>query len=158
MRPALALAAVALTAAAAFAERRDVTQMVDDKVARITEADGLEVLSVGRSERDTMEILSGADVEIVAVADGPDNAALFGAAVIVVEVSGTQSCMDGDPQEYYVVKLGLFPGDPEGPLTTCGRLAVTVADGMVTLAADPGSVEAASWTWTPATGFSAKAN
>lgn len=156
MRAVLAFAGFALAATAAVADRRDVTQMVDDKVARITEVDGLEVLSVGLSESDTMDILSGADVEIVAVADGPDNAALFGAAVIVAEVTGTQSCEEGDALNYYVVKLGLFPGDPEGPLSSCGRLAVTVADGVVTLAADPGGAEPMTWTWAPATGFSAK--
>lgn len=148
------LAGVLLTATAAFAERQDVTQAVDDKLAKITEVDGLEVLSVGLSDSDMIDVLSGADVEIVAVADGPDNTALFGAAVVVVEVTGTHSCDDGDPLDYYVVKLGLFPGDPQGPLTSCGPLAVTVADGVVTLAADREGAE--SWTWASATGFTAK--
>lgn len=153
MRSALAFAAFALTAVAAFADRQDVTLHVDDKVAKIAEAGGLEVLSVGVSEDDTMDVLSGADVEIVAMADGPDTTALFGAAVIVAEITGTQSCEDGDPFEYYVIKLGFLLDDPQGPLTSCGRLAVTIAEGSITLAADPARTGAASWTWASATGF-----
>ena len=151
------LAGVLLTATAAFAERQDVALPVDDKVARISEADGMEVLSIGFPEDGLLDILTGADLEIVAMADGADTTALFGGAILVVEATGTQSCEDGDPLEYYVVKMGLLPGEPQGPVTSCGHLAVTIADGVVTLAADPGREDAESWTWAPATGFQALA-
>ena len=151
------LAGVLLTATAAFAERQDVALPVDDKVARISEADGMEVLSIGFPEDGLLDILTGADLEIVAMADGADTTALFGGAILVVEATGTQSCEDGDPLEYYVVKMGLLPGEPQGPVTSCGHLAVTIADGVVTLAADPGREDAESWTWAAATGFQALA-
>ena len=156
MKP-LLLAGGLLSATAAFAERQDVTLPVDDKVAQISEADGMEVLSIGFPEDGLLDILTGADLEIVAMADGPDTTALFGGAILVVEATGTQSCEDGDPLAYYVVKMGFLPGEPQGPLTTCGPLAATIADGVVTLAADPGREGAESWTWTSATGFQALA-
>lgn len=154
MKP-LLLAGLLLTATPTFAERQDVTQAVDDKVAKITEVDGMEILSVGFPETGLLDILAGADIEIVAMADGPDTTALFGGAILVVEVTGTHSCDDGDPLDYYVVKLGLLPGEPQGPVTTCGHLAVAVADGVVTLAGDPGREGAESWIWASATGFQA---
>ena len=153
MRTALVLAGFVLMATAALADRQDVMLHLDDKVARIREAGGLEVLSVGLSEEDTMDVLSGADIEIAAMADGPDTTDLFGGAIVVAEITGTQSCEDGDPFDYYVIKLGLLFSDPQGPVTSCGRLAATIADGVVTLAADPARFGAASWTWASATGF-----
>jgi len=153
----LLVAGMLLTATAAFAERQDVTLPVDDKVAQISEASGMEVLSIGFPEDGLLDILTGADLEIVAMADGPDTTALFGGAILVVEATGTHSCEDGDALAYYVVKMGFMPGEPQGPLTTCGPLAVTIADGVVTLAADPGREGAESWTWASATGFQALA-
>lgn len=151
------LAGLLLTATAAFAERQDVTLPVDDKVAQISEVDGMEVLGIGFPEDGLLDILTGADLEIVAMADGPDTTALFGGAILVVEATGTHSCEDGDPLDYYVVKMGLLPGEPQGPVTSCGHLAATIADGVVTLAADPGREGAESWTWASATGFQALA-
>ena len=158
MKAALALAGIALTATTAFAERQDVSLTVDDKVAEIAEVGGIEVLSVGYPDDGLLDILSGADLEIVAMADGPDTTALFGGAILVVAAAGTHSCEDGDALDYYVVKLGLMPGEPQGPVTACGPLVVTIADGVVTLAAEPGRKDADSWTWASASGFSLKAN
>lgn len=150
MKP-LLLAGALMTATAAFAERQDVTLPVDDKVAQISEVDGMEVLSIGFPADGLLDILTGADLEIVAMADGPDTTALFGGAILVVESMGTHSCEDGDPLGYYVVKMGLLPGDPQGPVTSCGPLTATIADGVVTLSADHEGAE--SWTWASATGF-----
>ena len=157
MRATRALAALVLTATAALAEPQ-VVRLMDDKAATITEVDGLEVLSISAAGSEQVEMVSGARVGIVAVADGPDNQALFGAPLVVAEVTGTQTCDEGDALDYYVVKLGLFPEDPFGPLASCGALAVTVKDGVITLAPDPGGAEATIWTWTAATGFQANAD
>ena len=148
-------AGLILTGTAAFAEPQ-VIRLMDDKAVTIAEVGGLEVLSISAAGSDQVEMLSGAKVEIVAVADGAENEALFGAPLVVAEVIGTQTCEQGDALDYYVVKLGLFPEDPFGPLSSCGRLAVTVADGLVTLAADPGQPDATSWTWAASAGFVAR--
>lgn len=156
MRTGLALAGMILTTTAALAEPQ-VVRLMDDKVATITAADGMEVLSISASGSEQVEMLSGAEVDIVAVADGGENEALFGAPLVVASVTGTQTCDGGDPLDYYVVKLGLFPEDPFGPLTSCVPLAVKAEDGVVTLIA-PGRPDVPSWTWTAATGFVQREN
>jgi hypothetical protein len=145
MKTSLGFAGLALTATAALAEPQ-VVQLVDDKAATITAADGMEVLSIGASGSAPVEMLSGATIAIVAVIDGPENQALFGAPLVVAEVTGTQSCAAGDPLDYYVVKLGLIPEDPFGPVTSCAPLTVTAADGVVMLMAAPDRPDAPSWT------------
>lgn len=146
-----------LTATAALAEPQ-VIRLMDDKAATITEVDGLEVLSVSASGSDEVEMLSGAGVGIVAVADGPDSQALFGAPLIVAEVTGTQTCDEGDALDYFVIRLGPVPDDPQRPLTSCGRLTVVAQGGVITFAPEPGSADATTWTWAAATGFQAKAD
>lgn len=158
MRSQLLLAGLLLTATPGLADRRDVTLALGDRVATITASGAGEVLSVGLPGGAMVDVLSGADVEIVAAAGGPETIALFGAPIMVLEVTGTHSCDDGDPLAYYVEKLGLVPGAPQGPLTSCGPLAVTIADGLVTLTPDPGRKDAEAWTWEPATGFVPKAD
>ena len=157
MKTGLALAGMVLTTTAALAEPQ-VVRLMDDKVATITAADGMEVLSISASGSEQVEMLSGAEVDIVAVADGTENEALFGAPLVIAEVTGTQTCEDGDPLDYYVVKLGLFPEDPFGPVKSCVHLAAAAEDGVVTLTAPLDRPDAPSWTWTAATGFVQKEN
>lgn len=152
MRP-LALAVLcALPATAALAEMRDEEHLVGDKLVRIALNDTFEILTVGPSDYDQIQVLSGADVEIVAFAADPDSVTLLGQPVLVAEVFGTHSCDAGDARAYYVVTLG-DPPTPEGPLTTCQALTASVTPGAVVLEADPMNGAGELWAWTPAGGW-----
>ena len=73
---ALAAAALALgLASAAGAEMRDEEHIIGDRIVRITVFDTFEIMTVGPSEYDQMQVLSGADVELVPLA-GAEDAAL----------------------------------------------------------------------------------
>jgi hypothetical protein len=130
---------------------RDEVHLVGDLVVKISVVETLEVLTVGPSEDAQVEVLSGADVEIVAFAGDADSVALLGQPVLVAEVTGTHSCEEGDARAYWVVTLGAEPA-PEGLVTTCAELTVSVTPGAVVLEADPmGAGEA--WLWVPGRGW-----
>lgn len=135
----------------ALAEVRDEMHPVGDVVVKITVAGTLEVLTVGPSEEAQAQVLSGADVEILAFAADADSVALIGQPVVVVEVTGTHSCDAGDARAYSVVTLGAVPA-VEGPVTTCDELVPSIIPGGVVLDADPmGAGEA--WLWVPGKGW-----
>jgi len=78
--------------------------------------------------------------------------ALLGQPVLVAEMTGTHSCDEGDARAYWMVTLGEVPA-PEGPVTTCAELTVSVRPGAVVLEADPGSQGGEAWSWTPDEGW-----
>lgn len=148
---ALGLAAGLCLALPATAEMRDEVHPVGDGVVKITVAGTLEVLTIGPSEEEQGQVLSGADVEIVALAGDADSVALLGQPVVVVEVTGTHSCEEGDARAYSVVTLGAVPA-AEGPVTTCAELVPSITPGALVLEADPmGAGEA--WLWVPGRGW-----
>ena len=149
---ALAAAALALgLASAAGAEMRDEEHIIGDRIVRITVFDTFEIMTVGPSDYDQMQVLSGADVELVPLAE--DGAGLVGQPVLVAEVTGTHSCDDGDARVYWAVTLGEVPM-PEASVSTCEAMAASVTgSGGVLLT---GKTE--SWVWTPGTGWAVPAN
>lgn len=148
----LVAAALVLTASAAFAETRDEEHLVGDFKVRIVVVDTQEIMTVGPSEGAQTQVLSGADVEIVAFAADADSVALLGEPVVVVEVTGTHSCGDGDARGYLVVTLGDAPKS-EGPVATCAALTASVTPGAVVLEADPASGIGEVWAWKPGKGW-----
>lgn len=148
---ALVLAAGALLALPALAEMRDEEHLVGDRMVKITVFDAFEIMTVGPSEFDQIQVLSGADVEIVAFAGDADSVAILGQPVVVAEVTGSHSCDEGDARQYWVVTLGEVPA-PEGPVTTCAELTVSIAPGVVMLEADPMD-EREAWAWAPGKGW-----
>jgi hypothetical protein len=148
-----ALAAVICTALAvpAWAEMRDEEHVVGHKLVKIAVFDTLEIMTVGPSDYEKMQVLSGADIEIRAIVDDADSVALLGQPVVVVDVTGTQSCEAGAAREYWVVTLGAVPA-PEGPVTTCQPLTASVTAGALVLTG-PGE----AWAWSPGKGWAAGA-
>ena len=130
---------------------RDEEHLVGDRMVKITVFDAFEIMTVGPSEFDQIQVLSGADVEIVAFAGDADSVAILGQPVVVAEVTGTHSCDEGDARQYWVVTLGEVPA-PEGPVTTCAELTVSIAPGVVMLDADPMD-EGEAWAWAPGKGW-----
>lgn len=142
-----------LASQGAQAEMRDEEHLVGAKVVRISVVDTFEILTVGPSDYEQMQVLSGADVELLPIAGNKDGAALIGEPVLVAEVTGTHSCDAGDARAYWVVTLGDVP-TPEGPLTTCEAMEASVsATGQLRLT---GTGE--SWVWVPGKGWSAAAD
>lgn len=132
---------------------RDEEHLVGAKVVKITGFDTFEIMTVGPSDYDQMQVLSGADVELVPLAGAEESAALIGQPVLVAEVTGTHSCDAGDARAYWVVTLGDVPM-PEGPVTTCDAMAasVTAAGGVVL----KGKSE--TWAWAPGKRWAVPAN
>lgn len=91
MRP-LAIVLFAALAAPAWAEMRDEEHRLGDKLVKIAVFDTLEIMTVGPSDYEKMQVLSGADLEIRAIVDDANTVALLGQPVVVVEVTGTHSC------------------------------------------------------------------
>ena len=151
MRAIGAIIGLALLATGASAEMKDEEHLVGDRVVRITVVDAFEIMTVGPSDHDQMQVLSGADVGIVALLGDAASAAQVGQGVVVAEVTGTHSCDAGDARAYWVVTLGEVP-EPEGPLTTCQPLAASVVPGAVVLTG-----EGEAWTWAPGKGWAARA-
>lgn len=145
----------AALAAPAWAEMRDEEHVVGNKLVKIAVFDTLEIMTVGKSDHEKMQVLSGADIEILAATDDPDSQALIGAPVLVAEVTGTHSCEEGDPRAYYVVTLGDVPA-PEGPVTTCRDLTVSLTSGAVVLESDPMGGDGEFWAWVPGTGWGSR--
>lgn len=147
MRAASLAVILCATGFAAGAEMRDEEHLVGDRVVRIAVADTVEILTAGPSGGDQVQILSGADVEIVLFAGDTESVGLIGMPVVVVEVTGTHSCDEGDPRGYWVVALGDTP-TPHGPVTSCEVLAPSLTTGHVVLEADPMG-DGAFWAWAP---------
>ncbi len=133
---ALSAVVIAALVTPASAEMRDEEHLVADKMVKIAVIDTFEIMTVGPSDHEQMQVLSGADVEIAALVGDPDSVALLGQPVVVAEVTGTHSCDEGDARAYWVVTLGEVPA-PEGPVTTCAEMTVSIASGAVMLDADP---------------------
>jgi hypothetical protein len=153
MRGGVAVAWIAC-AGAALAEMRDERISVGYHIVRIEVVDRLEVLTVGPSE---VQVLSGADIEIVALFADPDSIGLLGQPTLVVEVTGTHSCDNlANPRAYHVVTPSLRPVS-DGPLTTCVDLTVSATPGALVLEEDPMG-EGEAWIWMPGQGFGAVAN
>lgn len=137
-------------ASTAGAEMRDEEHLIGDRMVRITVVDTFEIMTVGPSDYEQMQVLSGADVELLPIAGGKDGAALIGQPVLVAEVTGTHSCDEGDARAFWVVTLGDVP-TPEGPLTTCVPMAAAVSSLGQLLLTGTGE----SWVWLQGTGWSA---
>jgi hypothetical protein len=145
-------------AGAALAEMRDERISVGEHLVRIEVVDRLEVLKVvGPSAATEVQVLSGADIEIVALFADPDSIGLLGQPTLVVEVTGTHSCDNlAKPRAYHVVTPSLRPVS-DGPLTTCVDLTVSATPGALVLEEDPMG-EGEAWIWMPGQGFGAVAN
>jgi hypothetical protein len=146
----LAVVIWAALAVPALAEMKDEEHLVADKMVKITVVDTFEILTVGPSDYEQMQVLSGADVEIVAELGDADSVAMLGQPVLVAEVTGTHSCDEGDARAYWVVTLGPVPA-PEGPVTTCQALTPSVTQGAVVL-----SGQGKAWAWSPGEGWAAQ--
>lgn len=144
------LALAAVLALPAHAGMRDEEHLVGDRMVKIAVVDTFEIMTVGPSEHEQMQVLSGADVEIVASFGDAESVALLGQPVVVAEVTGTHSCDEGDARAYWVVTLGDVPA-PEGPVTTCAALTVSLTSGTLVLAADPTDEV---WAWAAGKGWS----
>jgi hypothetical protein len=152
VRALILAAGLALPAVSAFAEMKDEEHIVGGRFVVISKTlDTLETMTVGRSHQDKMQVLSGADIEIVALAGDTDSVALLGQPVVVAEVIGTQSCEEGDARDYWVITLGEVPA-PEGPVTTCQALTPSVTSGALVLTG-----EGEAWAWSPGKGWAARA-
>ena len=143
---------VAALAQPALAEQSDEEHIVGDRKVSIARIDPIEILTIGPSDHEQSQVLSGAEVEIAAFLADADSVALLGQPVLVAEVTGTHSCDEGDPRAYWVVTLGDIPA-PEGPVTTCAELTVSLTPGAVVLEADPGGEGGEAWSWTPGKGW-----
>ncbi len=152
MRAAFLAAILSTPGFAAGAEMREEEHLVGDTVVRIAVVDTIEILTAGPSDGDPVQILSGADVDIVLFAGDADSVAAIGRPVVVVEVTGTHSCDEGDARGYWVVELGNVP-TPHGPVTTCEALVPSLTSGHVVLEADP-MADGAFWAWAPGQGWS----
>jgi hypothetical protein len=139
----------------ALAEMQDETRTIGDQLVTIKVFDTLEIMTVGPGAQSQVQVLSGADIEILAATEDPDSLALVGAPVLVAEVTGTHSCEAGDPRAYYVVTLGDGP-TLEGPVTTCTQLTVSMTSGMIVLESDPMGDDGEFWTWGPGKGWSSR--
>lgn len=150
MRLCLAAVLALGLASTAGAEIRDEEHLIGDRMVRISVVDTFEIMTVGPSDYDQMQVLSGADVELLPIAGDEDGASLIGQPVLVAEVTGTHSCDEGDARAFWVVTLGDVP-TPEGPLTTCVPMAAAVSDSGQLLLTGTGE----SWVWVPGQGWSA---
>ncbi|HOZ34398.1 MAG TPA: hypothetical protein PLM52_16120 [Tabrizicola sp.] len=146
-------AALALCGWAAWAEMRDEEYLVADRTVLIRVVDTQEIMTVGLNADDQSQVLSGADIEVLATTGDPDSLALVGQAVVVTRVFGSHSCETGDAWLYHVVTLG-SPAMTEGPVSSCAELTVSFTPGAVVLEQDPGSGAGEFWAWRPGRGFS----
>lgn len=145
-------AAMALTASPSGAELRGEEFGVGDQLVQIEVLNQSEILWVGPNQYERTQVLSGPDIEIVAVLGDEAAVQMLGTRVLVTVQPGTHSCETlGDPLAYHVVTLGERLAT-DGPLTTCVELTVSTTPGAVVLEADPmGAGE--YWTWTSGKGF-----
>jgi hypothetical protein len=146
IRAGLALG-LAVVATVCSAETRDEEFLVWDRMVLIRAVDSFEILTVGPNEYDQMQVLSGADVEVLATVGDDETIALLGQPVVVARVFGSHSCDTGEAWLYYLVTLGA-PPMPEGPVSSCADLAVSIEPGAVVLQA-----EGEAWAWAAGQGF-----
>jgi hypothetical protein len=148
---AVALCLVGVVSRAELADRQFV---VGDQQVWITVFEGSEIMTAGPNEYETVQILSGPDIEIVGLAAGADDAALVGVPALVAIMPGTQSCDDigAVPVEYYVVWWGDSVAT-DGPLTSCAELRLSVTDGALVFEA--ATMRGKIWSWAPGKGFAA---
>ncbi|MFM7335818.1 MAG: hypothetical protein ACKO2N_19185 [Tabrizicola sp.] len=145
--------ALAFVAGSAVAEVQDEEFFAGDQLVQIEVIDPIEIMWVGPNQYERTQVLSGADIEIVAEFTDDEALQMLGARVLVAEVPGTHSCENLDnPREYYVVTLGKELAT-EGPVTTCAELTVSATTGAVVLEADPMSDDGEFWAWAPGKGF-----
>lgn len=150
---ALIAAGLALAAESAVAEVRNDEFVAGNQLVQIEVIDPIEIMWVGPNQYERTQVLSGADIEIVA--ELTDDAALqmLGARALVAVVPGTHSCENlDDPREYYVVTLGAELAT-DGPLTTCVELTVSATTGAVVLEENPMGDDGEFWAWAPGKGF-----
>lgn len=150
------VAAACLVGTVAVAGLREEEHIVGDVLVRIDVVDTVEIMTVGPNDQERMQVLSGADIEILAFAGDPDSVTLLGEPVLVATVFATHSCDAGDALAYHVVRLSGVPA-PGAPAATCGPLEVGIAHGAVFLEKDPMRVNTEdggeTWRWTPEQGF-----
>lgn len=152
MKLLLAGVLAALTAIPVAAEVKQKHYVVADWQVWIDPIDPIEILFVGRNQYERDQVLSGDDVEIVAFASDEDAVSLLGLPALVVEVTGTHSCEEGDARAYYVLTFADAPA-LDGPVTTCKALTVSFAPDLIILEEAPGSDEGEFWAWAMGKGF-----
>ena len=154
MRPLVLVGCALIAGTVAQAELADSHVVVGNRQVWIEVSGQGEIMWAGRSRSERTQVLSGPDIETIAVVGTPEDVALVGQPALVAEMPGTQSCDDlSDPKEYYVVVLGDNPAT-DGPLTTCGSMTVSLIAGAIVLAKDSAGQEEA-WTWSPGKGWTA---
>jgi hypothetical protein len=149
--------ALAFVAGSAVAEVQDEEFVVGDQLVQIEVIDPIEIMWVGPNQYERTQVLSGADIEIVAEMIDDEAMQMLGARALVAMVPGTHSCENlDDPRDYYVVTLGEELAT-DGPLTTCVELTVSATPGSVVLEEDPMG-DGEFYTWVPGQGFGGAAN
>lgn len=157
MRALVISAGLALAAASAGAELRNEEFAVGGQLVQIEVIDPIEIMWVGPNAFERTQVLSGADIELVAEMIDDEALQMLGARVLVAVVPGTHSCENlQDPRDYYVVTLGEELAT-DGPLTTCAALTVSATPGSVVLEEDPMG-DGESHVWIPGQGFGGAAN
>jgi hypothetical protein len=150
-------AGLALLATAAGAELRNEEFAVGPQIVQIEVVEPIEVMWVGPNPYDRTQVLSGADIEIVAEMTDGEALQMLGAQALVAVVPGTHSCENlGDPRDYYVVTLGEELAT-DGPLTTCVELTVSTTPGQIVLEEDPMGAGEYHF-WVAGQGFGGAAN
>lgn len=157
MRRLLLLAGFGLAAGSGAAEIRDEAVPAGDQLVQIEVTGAAETLWVGTNQGEWTQVLSGPDIEILALPADDEALQMLGARAVVAVMPGTHSCENlGNPQAYYVVTLGEELAT-DGPLTTCVELTVSTTPGQIVLEEDPmgdGEVHV----WLPGQGFGGAAN
>lgn len=155
MRHACLVSALGLAGSVAQAELANTHFVVGNQQVWIDVFEQSEIMWVGRNQYERTQVLSGPDIETIAVVGKPEEVALVGQRALVAEVPGTHSCDDlSDPKSYYVVVLGDTLAT-DGPLTTCGAMTVSLVAGAIVLAKDPVG-EGEAWTWSPGEGWAVR--
>lgn len=149
--------ALVLAAGSAVAEVKDEEFFAGDQLVQIEFIDPIEIMWVGPNQYERTQVLSGADIEIVAEFTDDEALQMLGLRALVAVQPGTHSCENlGNPLAYHVITLGEELAT-DGPLTTCVELTVSVTPGAIVLEEDPmGAGE--YYTWVPAQGFGGAAN
>jgi hypothetical protein len=149
--------ALCLAGFAVRAELADQHFVIGDQQVWIEIFENRELMWVGPNRYERVQVLSGANVEIVAVLADAEAEAMLSARALVAVVLGTHSCENlQDPREYYVVTLGEELAT-DGPLTTCVELEISTTPGAIVLEEDPMG-DGEFFSWVPGQGFGGAAN
>lgn len=156
-RRAFAGAALCLVGSIAAADLADEHFDVKGRPVWITVVENAEIMTAGKNADEKVQVLSGADIEIVGLADDPDTIALLGVPAIVAVTSGTQTCdeLSGTPRAYFVIWWGEEVAT-DGPLTTCAELTLSFSSGALILEADPEGGSGEFWAWAPGKGWGSR--